>query len=278
LWETAANLNEQFPGNGEFVPWRAIQVDESILPREQLDEDAITRYVEVFDQLPPIKVQRDTFILIGGKHRLFTAPKAMRDHVRIVEVDIPDDELWIAAFDDNRDHGVPMTMPERIKAGKRALHQHGEWSDQRIAQWAGISRQAVWTWRQKQVQSAPKDELQVVNGLQPDPEIAVTTQQPQARIGVDGRAYPVRPPVLSTVQAVPKPGGNGVSHGTYRLLQIPVLRPPDDAPDEAASAVPEAAIAEVMTELRRANDDLDAMREWNDRCLEALEQRLGVLA
>ena len=80
LWETADRLNKSRPGKGTWVAWREVEIREELLPRERLDEEAVRCYEPIMDQLPPIKFQRETLILIDGRHRLAAAPR-FNDHI-----------------------------------------------------------------------------------------------------------------------------------------------------------------------------------------------------
>lgn len=302
LWETAAALNRDQPGGGEWVPWRTIKILEDVLPREQLDQDAIERYALIFDELPPITVQRDTFTLIGGRHRLDAVLPAFRDHIRIVEVDVPDEELWERAFEDNRAHGVPMRMSERVKAAKKLLARHPDWSDERIAQWAGVSRRAVWGWRPEHAGSPIPREGQVVHRSQPDPEMARISMHPPTRVGMDGKSYPaVQPnsrtpfgssptatPALaempapedtrsageSLIEAAGDPSG-AVARARLRLLYA------DARAATRAKLLPldPKAVAEVLTQLEVTNDRwfVREVREWVDQFEAACGRGLHVV-
>ena len=77
-WSMAAQMELQYGGPGMWVPWRAIEIREDILPREQKfpDRETVERYAADFYNLPPITVQRGTFVLIDGRHRLEAAKDA----------------------------------------------------------------------------------------------------------------------------------------------------------------------------------------------------------
>lgn len=192
LWRIAGELNAQKPPGtiGEYVPWRCILVKKELLPREHQNADAEERYALAFDELPPVLVQKDTFLLIDGYHRLCAAPKAWSDCVRIVEMDISDAEVWEWAFVENREHGVPLTQAERVKAAKRALKAHPDWSDARIAQWASVDQSAVYKWRGQQEQHAIRmaaNDEQSTPVTSPLPDRQEVDSSPAPRLGRDGR-------------------------------------------------------------------------------------------
>lgn len=139
LWNSAERLNRDFPGPGEWVPVRSIEVRRELTPRDgEPDRETCEKYAEAFDALPPIQVQRDTFVLIDGWHRLRSTRYAVRDHIRIIETDVSDDELEDAALVANVRHGRPLTAFERRNALEGLIRRHGPesvdpWHDERIA-------------------------------------------------------------------------------------------------------------------------------------------------
>lgn len=152
-WQQAAELNATYEGTpGEFVPKDAIFVDDSINPREGANVDmAIAReYGAILLSLPPIKVQKDTFRLIDGKHRITAAylPEYGYDCIRIEEVDVPDEELIHAAFKANAAHGRPLLASDRILYIKRLIEQHGKSiSITKYQEMTGLSRPTVIKYR-----------------------------------------------------------------------------------------------------------------------------------
>ena len=178
LWRSAADLNTNLPGNGEWVPWRAIEVRREILPRREQEPDAETveRYTAVIDVLPPLRVQRDTFVLIDGHHRLTAAPLAMRDHVRIVEVDVADKLLRLEAFKANVGHGRPLTLAERRDMARWLIETYPDgpegWTDREIAEVCSLHRHTVAALRPRGT-TAMKDDK---NSQTADPHIVADAQ------------------------------------------------------------------------------------------------------
>lgn len=153
-WAMAAQMNESFPGPGEWVPWKAIRVDHTINPREKarLDYERVREYADVFYNLPPVEVQRDTFVLVDGNHRYrATAETAVSSvAIRIQEVDVPDDELREAAFAANAEHGIQLTARERTAHLRYLLAKHADaWDDNAYARACGLSVLTVRDHRRK---------------------------------------------------------------------------------------------------------------------------------
>jgi len=149
-WARAAERNDDRnvddPRIGELVPVAAIKIVEDILPREESDPDAVERYAVDFANLPPVRVQLRTFVLIEGKQRIDAAALAGEDLIPIVELD-PDgeerDRLWLRAFRENRAHGLGISMPDRKRYARRVLEAFPDWSDALVGEEAGISRTEV---------------------------------------------------------------------------------------------------------------------------------------
>lgn len=156
-WSMAAQMELQYGGPGMWVPWRAIEIREDILPREQKfpDRETVERYAADFYNLPPITVQRGTFVLIDGRHRLEAAKDASPPSrcVRVEEVDVSDEDIAEAAFLTNVRHGRPLSPTERVKGAKMLLSRHGpdrpeseRWPVVEIARRSGVSRSTIDKW------------------------------------------------------------------------------------------------------------------------------------
>lgn len=244
-WTAAAALMEKYGnvgGRGEFVPWEAVVVRDDLTPRRMTNSGAVEQYAEVFEELPPIVVQRDTFVLIDGWHRLHAAPQSGRDHVRIVEMDCPDDELFAAAIVANKGHGLPLAMSERVAGAKRLLREHPEWADKRISDLAGVSARSVWQYRQDAVQR--EQEQAAKEHREPEPERVA----PQQRVGSDGVARPVPAP-----RPIPKP--SGASRHQLAFEWVDALDHAFDAAPEPDLLEPEYAAA-AATQLRKLEQKL----------------------
>lgn len=160
LWRSAEMLDqnlltdEQRARGEHWVPWRAIEIRHDILPRAQREPDQATvnEYVGIFEHLPAIEVQQDSLVLIDGLHRLSAAPKAGRDHIRVIEQDAEDDELWRLAFRANVGHGHRLTTAEKRAYAKRlltTLPDAEEWSDVAVGRESGLHRTTIASLREE---------------------------------------------------------------------------------------------------------------------------------
>lgn len=163
-WARCAQMSAGRDDDAFYVPWEAIVVDDRILPRH-IDADVVERYAEVAAELPPVLIQRGTYILIDGLHRLRAAPKAGRDMILVREADVPDEQLALAAFEANLSNGLPYTQGERIEGMKLMLRAYPELSDTMIAKRCGVHRETVGIQRRRMDAQATK------------------------RKGIDGRTY-----------------------------------------------------------------------------------------
>lgn len=148
LWAKAAEMQRMDPREGEWVPKAAVDIRFELLPRRErvADRETVAQYREIWERLPPITVQRDTFVLIDGLHRFSASPS---DFVRIVEVDVADEDLRHEAFRANMSHGRALTTAERVDHMRWLVRRHPDWSDGLVAEECGLSRTTVWQHRQK---------------------------------------------------------------------------------------------------------------------------------
>lgn len=174
-WEQAQKMQAQYEGiSGEFVPKDTIYVNDDINPREGADVDmGIAReYAALLlsPQMPPLRVQRDTFTLIDGKHRLSGSymTEYGYDCIRIEEVDVDDEELVHEAFKANAAHGRPLLSGDRILYLKRLIDMHGKSMSLTEYQRAtGLARPTVVKYRD-------------LNGLDPE-EVQEKVEEKKAR-------------------------------------------------------------------------------------------------
>lgn len=192
LWAAAAKWNAERPGNGEWVPKEALVIPEWT-PRT-IHADTVEEYRAQAGQLPPIVVQRDTFVLIDGRHRLAAEPS---DYVRIVELEIDDADLVDEAIRANTIHGLRYTLAERTRNLVTLLTRHPEWSDAVISAYAGVHRSTVREHREKAAGKAKAESERASLGVQQTVNIAETAMlterhaeqysERRSVVGVDGR-------------------------------------------------------------------------------------------
>lgn len=151
-WKLADAENKKAKPKGwSWIPIQAISLRPEVLPREHgEDADTVALYAEVVDELPAIKVQKDTLVLIGGLNRIRAHERASRRLIKAVQIDAADDVLWELAFEDNRTHGLPMTQTDRKNAALRFSATYPDLTDEEIADKVGAPRRTVSYWRTPQ--------------------------------------------------------------------------------------------------------------------------------
>lgn len=261
---------------GIYWPIEAIWFDNDISPRAngRTDQDTVERYSQILDQLPPIQVRKRTGQLIDGKHRLEATALAGLKHIRVVEVDCTDDELFELAFLANNKHGLGYTNGERTTNARRiwdAMIARGETPNQtEFANKYGISRRTTVNWAQaarggteKSAQSpkaskaaTPKEVQTLADELGADVEIV-------ARDG-DGN-------VLATVSATPSfetPEPEYAPPG-------PLPEPADDAPKIHGQSK-FADVASAILEMADFEDGKTMPADFLDNLPGAFGAQLGV--
>lgn len=160
-WKEADRLNKAANPDGlegTWIPWRAVEVDRSILPRTQLDKIAVEEYSDILDAMPPIEVQANTLKLIAGNHRVEAAAMKGVNCVRAIIKDIPDSDLIDAAFKSNHGHGVPYKRADRRAYALKKLQAFPDWSNRRLMMEAGVSERTIATIRATLKEQAETEE------------------------------------------------------------------------------------------------------------------------
>lgn len=118
-----------------------IKLDAELWPRTKEDKEIVDHYAEIFEDLPPIVIQKGTGKLVDGWHRFYAASKLGLTEVQVEEVEIADNLLFAEAVKRNLRHGLPFRREEREKAIVR-LRDAG-YSVQQITNTIGLSERSV---------------------------------------------------------------------------------------------------------------------------------------
>jgi ParB-like chromosome segregation protein Spo0J len=94
-------------------------------------------------ELPAILVQKRSWRLIDGMHRLEAAKLRGEHSIRARVVDCTDEEALVLAVKSNTLHGLPLARTDRISGAKRILSAHPDWSDRVVAGMAGLSARTI---------------------------------------------------------------------------------------------------------------------------------------
>jgi ParB-like chromosome segregation protein Spo0J len=156
---------------------RKLPVDELVLDpnlnlRDRLDDFTVERYAESWERLPPITVfeVEGRWLVADGFHRHAAAVLLSRRTIPA--------EVRTGTFADALDfvagvnlfHGLPLSRAERRRAVEIKLKFHHDWSDRRLAEELGVSRELV-----------AKTRRSLIEGGQ--------IPQNAERVGADGKTY-----------------------------------------------------------------------------------------
>jgi len=122
--------------------------------------------------LPPIVVQRGTYQVVDGMHRLRAARLRGEERLPVCFFDGTEQEAFVLAVRANTTHGLPLTLGDRTLATERIIASQPTWSDRAIAMAVGLGARTVGNIRRRMQDIA-----------------AVETVS--ARTGRDGRVRPL---------------------------------------------------------------------------------------
>lgn len=94
-------------------------------------------------RLPSILVQKRSFRIIDGMHRVEVAKLRGEWNISARLVDCTDEEALVLAVKSNTQHGLPLSRADRISGAKRILTNHPDWSDRVLAGITGLSAKAI---------------------------------------------------------------------------------------------------------------------------------------
>ena len=253
LWKKAglANADDHRTDGAFWVPRRSIWIDRDILPRYEADQEVVNRYRENYFALPPIMVERGTFRLIDGLHRL-QAGEDVSDLILIREFDVPDEnDLPDIAIRANAEHGLPLSLKDRIASGKKLFARHHPdhmpkeraWTSENIAAFMGISKRVVDAWL---ADSRAQDAYDREQG-------EVVPDVPESRIGVDGKSYKTG----KVTGAASRPKGKGTGKTGRAKTAVPDSGRTASMLSARALETLAAAVEHATARLHTVVDDID---------------------
>ncbi|MCC9311907.1 helix-turn-helix domain-containing protein [Kitasatospora sp. RB6PN24] len=134
------------------------------------NEEHVARLAELDGPLPPILVERQTMRVIDGTHRLLAAVSKGLSAIEVEFFDGSSADAFLKAVEANVTHGLPLSLADRRAAAERIVTSHPNLSDRTIARTAGLGARAVAAIRRR---------------------VAETADQPQVRVGRDGKVRPL---------------------------------------------------------------------------------------
>jgi hypothetical protein len=154
------------------LPLDELVLDPNLNLRDRLDDFTVERYAEAWQRMPPVTVFEvdGQWLLADGFHRHAAAVVLGRKTIaaEIRPGTMADALDYVAGV--NLFHGLPLTRAERRRAVDIKLRLHHDWSDRRLAEELGVSRELVAKTRRGLV-----DAGQVPNN--------------PGRVGADGKVY-----------------------------------------------------------------------------------------
>lgn len=131
---------------------KAVDIDKinrtnAVQIRSRLNQDAVERYMENFDQLPPIVLFDvrgfEEYILADGFHRIEAAIRLGHETIKSDIMTGSLNEAMEYAVKANIKHGVPLSTAERESAVLRLKRLHPQWSYTQIGNAMGLSHSTV---------------------------------------------------------------------------------------------------------------------------------------
>jgi len=119
---------------------------EDLYPRFEPNQQAIQKYSDAIEYLPPIKVNQDN-ILIDGFHRWKGHQLAKVEIIKIEVIEtISEKELKKLAYELNSNHGIQLTNEEKKRF---AIDYTAEYSINEIAKIVSVSERTVREWTER---------------------------------------------------------------------------------------------------------------------------------
>lgn len=112
-----------------------IKIDPEVYPRDGYDNEALARYGQALERLPPITVNRD-YELIDGFHRLLAHQTAGKTDIEVDIMNIPHDEMLVTAIRLNAMHGKQLSIAEKRRHARTLWRQRATGHiDAEIQEW-----------------------------------------------------------------------------------------------------------------------------------------------
>jgi len=127
------------------LPLEDLILDPNLYLRDRLDDFTVERYAESWQRLPPVTVfnVEGKWLLADGFHRHAAAVMLGKRSLQAEVVEGSFEEALDFVASVNLFHGLPLTRAERRRAVDVKLRLHHDWSDRRMAEELGVSRELV---------------------------------------------------------------------------------------------------------------------------------------
>ncbi len=124
----------------DLISIKEIKQDRSVWPRADYDPEALKRYRESLQQLPPIRVERESQVLLDGFHRVRIFEELGKDKIPVIFEDCPPEKYLARALELNL-HGTPIPIQQRNQVLLRLADQG--LTQEEIAKASGLSQARV---------------------------------------------------------------------------------------------------------------------------------------
>lgn len=112
----------------------------AVWPRDDYDDAALVRYRECLDRLPPVRVDRQTRVLLDGFHRVKVHQECGRSEIPVIFEDCPPHHHLARSLELNL-HGAPVSTTQRNRVLAKLAEQG--FTQTEIAKVAGLSQERV---------------------------------------------------------------------------------------------------------------------------------------
>lgn len=146
------------------IPIERIIVDDSIQIRVGLDEDRVNEFVEIYEQLPPIKVVRESsgFLLADGFHRYRAAVARHESQITVVEKEGSLKDALLIAIEENCKGPLNLSRAEKREIVAKVLRYFPLRANSWVAETVGVSMQTVESVRKSLEDSGQIEKLDVL--------------------------------------------------------------------------------------------------------------------
>jgi hypothetical protein len=209
--------------------------------------------------------------VIDGAHRLAAAKRLGHRTVAVTAFHGSIEDAFVESIHRNVEHGLPLALQDRLRAGRRILRRHPDWSDRRLGEVCALAAGTVARLRKELATAEPAPIVAIA--ARPG---ARSRTDSGARIGKDGRVRPLQPGALRQriVEALAgNPNGSlraiaaeaGASPETVRRVRMDLESLPEPIaapPRRARPADPPTWRADPALTSRA---DLGELLEWFER-------------
>ena len=140
---------------GWFMKTNEIKFREDLYPRFEPNQQAIERYSNSIEYLPPIIINHNN-ILIDGFHRWKAHQLAKQDEIKVEIIETASEqEVKKLAYKLNSIHGLQLTDDEKKKFAREMF---GLMTEQEIADTISVSQRSVYNWTKTQRENAKAEQ------------------------------------------------------------------------------------------------------------------------